>query len=282
MALRRADLVHTHHLRSLPSKVAATTAKLSRQPAVVTDHGLQGGDLAGFLPRLFVRFLAVSQYSARELGAPLDRTSVIYGGADPERYAPDESERRNGVLFVGRLTPHKGVDRLIAALPLGARLQIAGSEGHDPSPPENGYPALLRQLAANKDVAFLGPVRDADLPALYRQSSVLVLPSVERTCYGRTIRVSELLGLVVLEAMASGTPVVASRIGGLPEIVEDGVTGFLITPGNETELRDRLAELLGDPALASRMGAAARQSVVDRFTWHACAERCLAVYQELV
>jgi glycosyltransferase involved in cell wall biosynthesis len=186
------------------------------------------------------------------------------------------------VLFVGRLTPHKGVDRLIAALPPGARLQVAGSTGHDPQPPERDYPWLLRQLAADRDIEFLGPVSDALLPALYRQAAVLALPSVHRTCYGREIRVSELLGLVVLEAMASGTPVVCSRLGGLVEVVQHGVTGFLVEPGDVAELRERLAELLQNPILARRMGRNARELVLARFTWRACAERCLAAYGELV
>ncbi len=281
LALGGADLVHTHHLRSLPSKLAAISALVRRRPAVVTDHGLQGSDWGGVLQRLFARFLAVSSYSARELDAPVDRTKIIYGGADPERFAPDPTIRRDGALFVGRLTPHKGVDRLIAALPPGAHLRIAGSEGHDPQPPERNYPDLLRQLAAEKEVEFLGPVADPDLPSLYRSASVLVLPSVERTCYGREIRVSELLGLVALEAMASGTPVIASSLGGLREIVRDGETGFLVTPGDKSELSERLSQVLSDPMLAARMGTNAREWVVERFSWRACAERCLTVYAEL-
>lgn len=280
--MRGADLVHTHHLRSAPSRIAALAARLHRRPAVVTDHGLQGGDWAGLLPRLFARFLPVSAYSARELGAPPSRTTVIYGGADPVRFTPDPATIRDGVLFVGRLTPHKGVDRLLAALPPGARLRIAGSEGHDPDPPERDYPALLRRLAARQAVQFLGAVPGADLPALYRGAVVLALPSVQHTCYGRTIRVSELLGLVVLEAMASGTPVVCSRLGGLPEIVQHGVTGFLVEPDNLAELRERLAELLGDRERAAQFGRNARELVQEHFTWRACAERCLEVYTELL
>jgi glycosyltransferase involved in cell wall biosynthesis len=280
--LARADLVHTHHLLSTPSRLAAVAARARRQRTVVTDHGLTGGDWAGLLPRLFDRFLLVSAYSARELRAPSERTRVIYGGADPQRYAPDPSLGRDGVLFVGRLTPHKGVDRLIAALPADARLRIAGSSGHDAALPEREYPGLLRRLAHDRDVEFLGAVHDDDLPALYRRAAVLVLPSVEKTCYGRDVRVSELLGLVVLEAMASGTPVVASRLGGLAEVVQHGVTGFLVEPGNVTELQDRLAQILRDPSLAARMGARARELVLDRFTWRACAERCLTAYAELL
>lgn len=281
-ALAGADVVHTHHLRSAPGRIAALAARARRQRAVVTDHGLQGGDWAGLLPRLFQRVLAVSRYSARELGAPPERTAIIYGGADPRRYVPDASATRDGVLFVGRLTPHKGVDRLIQALPPGATLRLAGSVGHDPHPPERAYPRLLRQLAAGGAVEFLGPVPDEQLPSAYRQAAVLALPSVHRTCYGRAVRVSELLGLVVLEAMASGTPVVCSRLGGLPEIVQHGVTGYLVEPGDVGELRERLAELLADRALAARMGRRARELVLERFTWRACAERCLVVYQELL
>ena len=280
-ALRGGDLVHTHHMRSTPSRLAALAARARRRPAVVTDHGLRGSDWGGLLPRLFDRFLVVSAYSARELGSPLERTRVIYGGADPERYAPDPSLSRQGVLFVGRLTPHKGVDHLIAALPPGAHLRVAGSSGHDLNLPERDYPLLLHQLAAGREVEFLGPVPDDQLPDLYRRAAVLVLPSVERTCYGRVMRPSELLGLAVLEAMASGTPVIASRLGGVTEVVQHGVTGFLIEPGNVAELRDRLAEILGNPALAARLGRNARELVIDRFTWRACAERCVGAYAEL-
>ena len=280
-ALAGADVVHTHHMRSTPSRVAALVARARGQQPVVTDHGLGGGDWGGLLPRLFARFLTVSAYSARELRAPPARTRVIYGGADPQRFAPDGDAIRRGVLFVGRLTPHKGVDRLIAALPPGAHLRVVGSAGHDPALPEREYPLLLRRLAAGHDVEFLGPVADDVLPSLYREAAVLVLPSVHQTCYGRDVRVSELLGLVVLEAMASGTPVVCSRLGGLPEVVQHGTTGFLVEPGNVAELRESVAALLHDPALARRMGRNGRELVLERFTWQATAERCLAAYEEL-
>jgi glycosyltransferase involved in cell wall biosynthesis len=281
-ALARADIVHTHHLRSAPSRIAAVVARARARPAVVTDHGLQGGTWAGLLPRLFQRFLTVSEYSARELGAPPSRTRVIYGGVDCDRYRPDPAAARGGVLFVGRVTPHKGVDRLVRALPASATLTVVGTGGHDPEPPERDYPALLRRLAEGRAVRFLGAVPEERLPELYRQAAVLALPSVHRTCYGRHIAVVELLGLVVLEAMASGTPVVCSRVGGLPEIVEDGVNGFLVEPGDVEALHERLAEILGDRALAARMGRNARELALERFTWSACAERCLEAYAELV
>lgn len=278
-AVSRAHVVHTHHMRSLPSKWAALGGRAFGRRVVVTDHGLTGSSWRGLLPRLFDAFLLVSAYSARELGAPPERTSIVYGGADPQRYVPDPAVTRSGVLFVGRLTPHKGVDHLIQAVPLSEQLNLVGSTGHDPRLPERDYPKLLRQLARERDVRFLGSVADGELPVLYRSAAVLALPSVERTCYGRHVQVSELLGLAVLEAMASGTPVVASRIGGVAEIVQHGVTGYLVTPGDIAELRDRLTQLLSDASLARRMGTAARELALDRFTWQHVAQRCLAAYE---
>jgi glycosyltransferase involved in cell wall biosynthesis len=281
-ALAGADLVHAHHLRSAPSRLAAVNARIRGIRTAVTDHGLGGGDWAGLLPRLFDRFLTVSAYSARQLAAPVSRTRVVYGGADPARFAPDPQATGRGILFVGRLTPHKGVDRLIEALPEEAGLRVVGSPGHDPDLPEREYPELLRRLAGRRNVEFLGVVPDSDLPTLYRGAQVLALPSVHRTCFGREVRVSELLGLAAIEAMASGTPVVASRLGGLPEVVEHGVTGFLVEPGDVAELRGRLEQVLSDRRLAVRLGRNAREHFLEKFTWEACADRCVAAYAELV
>jgi glycosyltransferase involved in cell wall biosynthesis len=281
-ALTGADVVHTHHTRSAPSRIAALAARSQGRGVVTTDHGLGGGGWFGLLPALFDGFLPVSRFSASVLGTPAGRTRVIYGGADPRRFAPDPDAARDGVLYLGRLTPHKGVDRLLAALPDGARLTVAGTGGHDPRPPERDYPQLLRGLARGREVAFAGAVPDDALPALHRRAAVFVLPSVKTDCYGRHFAISELLGLSVLEAMASGTPVVASRVDGVPEVVRDGDTGFLVTPGDVPELRDRLAQLLGDRRLAERMGRRGRELVLEAFTWDACARRCLAAYAELV
>jgi glycosyltransferase involved in cell wall biosynthesis len=278
-ALARADVVHTHHMRSAPSRIAAVAARAAGRPLAVTDHGLGGGGWCGILPRLFDRFLAVSRFSALTLGAPPDRTAVVYGGADPVRYHPPGGrDERDGVLFVGRLTPHKGIDLLIRAMPPGVPLTILGTGGHDPRPPESGYPGLLARLARGRRVRFLSGADDAEVAALYRRAAVVCLPSVAVTCYGRRIKISELLGLAAIESMASGTPVVCSRIGGLAEVVRDGETGFLIEPGNVAELRDRIATVLADRRLARRLGDDARQLAVEQFTWRACAQRCLAAY----
>ncbi|MBW3595325.1 MAG: glycosyltransferase family 4 protein [Actinobacteria bacterium] len=275
--LKKADVVHAHHMRSAASRITALLTVPTSKALVVTDHGLGGGGWFGLLPRMFDAFLAVSEFSATTLAAPPERTHIIYGGCDPHRFCPDDGTRE-GVLFVGRITPHKGIDRLLRAIPPDVRLTIAGTAGHDPDPPENAYPQLLHDLARGKDVGFAGEIDEQRLPELYRRARVYVLPSVNVTCYGRRIEISELLGLSLLEAMASGTPVVATRTGGVPEVVRDGETGYLVEPGDEQELRSAIEDLLGDPKKAARMGRAGRDLVLEGFTWDKCARRCLAAY----
>jgi len=275
--LAKADVVHAHHMRSASSRMTALLTIPTSKTLVVTDHGLGGGGWLGLLPRMFDAFLPVSDFSARTLDAPKARTHVVYGGCDPERFRPDDG-KREGVLFLGRITPHKGIDRLLRAIPPQVPLTIAGTAGHDPDPPESGYPRLLHDLARGKNVRFAGEIGDDRLPELYRRAQVYVLPSVDITCYGKRVEISELLGLSLLEAMASATPVVASRIGGVPEIVRDGETGHLVEPGDEDGLRGALDELLRDKKKAARMGAAGRQLVLERFTWERCAGRCIRAY----
>ncbi len=283
--LRSADVVHAHQLWALPTQLAVRWAALLRKPVALTDHGLlprRLGPLGRAVPARIDRFLTVSQHSAEMVGAPPDKTRVIYGGVEVDRFSPDPTAARSGALYVGRMTPHKGIDVLLRALPEGASLTVAGTAGHDRDLPEREYPRLLRSLARGKDVRFVGEVPEGHLPELHRHAEVFVLPSVTRNCYGHRVVISELLGLSVLEAMASGTPVVASRVGGVPEVVADGVTGFLVEPGDVEGLRDRLATLLAHPALARRLGDNGRAAVCERFMWDACARRCLDAYREMV
>jgi glycosyltransferase involved in cell wall biosynthesis len=279
--LAGADIVHTHHLRSAPSRIAAVLANMRGQHLVTTDHGLGGGGWWGALPRLFDRFLTVSRYAAATLRVPSEKVRIIYGGADVRRFAPDAVEPRNGILFVGRVTPHKGVDRLLRAMPHTAALTIVGAHARDRHAPDSGYPTLIRRMAEGLDVRFASALGDDDLARCYRRAQVLALPSVHVTCYEQRVAISELLGLAAIEAMACGTPVVASRLGGVPEVVRDGETGYLVEPGDIDGLRDRLATVLADERLARRLGDNACAHVREHFTWDACARRCLSAYEEL-
>jgi len=159
--------------------------------------------------------------------------------------------RPDDIIYAGVLTPLKGVHHLLNAFAMlpkdlsEARLLIIGH------PEDREYTANLKaqvkRLGLDGRVEFLGEVSQKELASYMAQSRVFVLPSL-----------SEGLGRVVFEAMAVGTPVVASRVGGIPEVVEEGVTGFLIPPGDEVSLEQKLRWILQHPSEVAEMGHRAR------------------------
>jgi glycosyltransferase involved in cell wall biosynthesis len=275
-ALAPADLVHIHQPFTRCGEVGLLVAKQQRKPVCVTDHGGASSRLADELDLLALvdRVVAYSDF-----GASLYRTSrpidVIKGGVDDRFFTPASTPaRRDRILYAGRLLPHKGVDRLIEALPAGVPLTVCGRPYHQE------YARRLRELAASKDVTFLADADDAALRDLYRRSWATVLPSVYLDCYGTTHRMPELMGLTLLESMACGTPAIAARVGGMPEFVEHGLTGFVFD--GVGELSAQLASLAGDDALADRLGRAAREAIVTRHGLTAVGARLRALYDSLV
>lgn len=169
-------------------------------------------------------------------------------------------------LFVGRLTHQKNVDLLLesfAALEDEPRPRIALA-GNGPLRGE--LEATVRRLHLADDVCFLGERSDAR--ELMQAADLVVLPSRD-----------EGLSNVILEAMAAGRPVLATRVGGTPELVEDGATGILFDPGDAAALTEALRKLAADPALRMRMGEAARTRIADHYSPAVLARDTLAVYR---
>ena len=166
-------------------------------------------------------------------------------------YSVNGSRDENTVLYVGRLEQVKGIPLLLEAANLvvqeypGARFILAGSS-HPTLPPED-IDAMIRSYSLQKHVAQLGHVSQQELMSLYRKAALCVVPSHY-----------ESFGLVALEAMACGVAVVAAQTGGLPEVVENGTTGLLVSPGDANALAGAIGELLGDPGKRARMGDAGR------------------------
>ena len=145
---------------------------------------------------------------------------------------------------MGRLLPHKGVHDLIEALPSGIGLDIVGRD------PGQDYGGALRALADGRDIAFVGSVSEAELVARYRRALCVVLPSTYKNRFGADTAVPELLGQTLLEGQACGTPAIATNVGGMPETVIDGVTGYIVPEHSPPVLRERLerlAEILRSP-----------------------------------
>ena len=231
------------------------------------------------------RAFLIGQY-----GADASRVRVVPCGIDLTRFQPtgiEESRCRAakafpqldveagpGILFVGRLEEAKGADLLIEALPLiqaqpDALLWIAGGDERD-----NGERARLRGLAEARGVAarvrFVNAVDRAQLPDLYRAAAVCAVPSAY-----------ESFGLVAVEAMASGTPPVATRVGGLAATITHGKTGLLAGDRRPEQFASAIEQLLSDDVLRRRMGAAAAAEMAV-FSWDNVARSILDVYQDLL
>ncbi len=276
-AIADADLVHLHAAYNRSSEMGLLLARQQRKPICLTDHGSQTSTLGQDLGIIELADLIIANSA---FGASLYRTrrpiEVILGGVDATRFTPSPSNvrpERDRVLFVGRLLPHKGIDRLIDALPSGLPLTICGR------PYDEGCYRNLRWRAEGKDITFVTDADDALLLDLYRRAWVNVLPSVYRDCYGNTYAAPELMGFTLQEAMACGTPAICTRVGGMPEYIEEGRTGFIVD--SVEELRDRLERLASEPGLADQMGAEARRVVEREYDLKVAGRRMLAAYQRV-
>jgi glycosyltransferase involved in cell wall biosynthesis len=270
------DVIHCGTWHTLTTDLCVLFAQLTGKKVFVTDVG--GGSSFSLTRRLPIarwvdRFLLIAEEGGAGFEAHRDRWSILFAGIDTRRFSPPPADhRRDGVLYVGRLLPHKGIDVLVRATDPGVPLRIVGRPYHD------DYFAMLRRLAEGKDVTFVIDATDDQILDHYRSAVVSVLPSVSRTVYGNFTPLPELLGFTAMEAMACGTPVVVSRVGGMHHVVDDGATGYLVPPGDVDAMGDRLRRLLADRTLAANMGAAARRRIEDLFTWDHVAERCLEAY----
>jgi colanic acid/amylovoran biosynthesis glycosyltransferase len=262
------DLHHVHvHLANNAADVARLATSLARRthPSQawtwsLAMHGpTEFADVAGFDLAAKVRsasFVAcITDFCRSQLMALVGpdvwpRLHVVRMSVDLERYQPRAREHHDGplrVLFVGRLVAEKGPDLLVDAVgaldPGAVSVRIVGA-----GPLREHLEAKVAELG--RDVTLVGPLGQDELPDEYAAADVLVLPSA-----------AEGLPVVLMEAMACGVPVVTTRITGIPELVEDGVSGILVTPGRADLVADALVRVRKDPDWAERLGMAGHAAV---------------------
>jgi glycosyltransferase involved in cell wall biosynthesis len=257
-AARHADLVHANWL------AGAVIARFAGRPFIVTLHGsgtagrfsdLALAERAPRLVRLLLRraraVICCSEQLADAMrSCGLENVSAIPYGVDvPDEFGQEDPAAP--VLYAGRLSPEKNID-VIAQATEGLPRIIAGD-------------GPLRALLPDA----LGFVPHEDLSRLYDRAAVVVLASQ-----------MEGLPNVVLEAMAHGKTVIATPVGGIPTLIDDGVTGFLVPVGDAAALRSAIERVLADPALRKRVGDAARARVREYCSWDAVTARTLQIYAE--
>jgi glycosyltransferase involved in cell wall biosynthesis len=301
LARGKPEVVHAHTYGTHQVTVAARFHRDAGTPFVLTAHyhppwSIEGGwwrhRLRGFYDRVLARSILQSaarvivqtqeeERLLRELGVPLPKVSIVPPGYRPLPVSPADGvtfARQYGLddpylLFVGRLASNKGLLALLDAfVPLARRdphatLVLVGEDGGMAAPVD----ARSRELGLAGRVRRLGHVADdRTLASAYQGARALVLPSDY-----------EAFGLVLLESLAQGTPVIASRVGGVPEIVEDGRTGLLVPPGGTGQLAEAIGRIWDDPELGRRLGEAGRTTVVPRFSWDAVAGTLEGIYREV-
>jgi glycosyltransferase involved in cell wall biosynthesis len=259
----------------LASSLAAMFCRLTRRRIFVTELGGGGWDLSAYIntDRWYDGHLHISAYSRSIYGHEHSTSArVILGGIDTDKFSPAQVRRQLKLVYCGRLLPHKGIDILIEALPLSVELDVIGRVV------EPDYLAHLNHLARGKRVNFHHDWDDLKLVAAYREAACVILPSVYKTMYGEETVVPELLGQTLLEGMACSSPVIATNVAALPEVVVDGETGFVVPPNDPVGLRERIFWLLDHPGESDLMGAAGRRRVLAYFTWPSVVQRCFAAY----
>lgn len=277
-----ADVIVAHGHAYLGSLYAALAARQTRKPLVVVQHNpwvdyphpldwvehAVDQTLGRWVLNQATIVVAVSECTRRFVStiAPAAHSIVIHSGVDTSRFTPAPRRDDYGARFVTvrRLVPRNGVDTLIRAWqqsrlsPYG-ELLVAGNG------PQR---RRLQKLSGTQaGIRFLGRVNDETLPALYRHATAVVLPT----------RSGEGFGLVVAEALASGTPVIATRSGGVTELVKHGVNGLLVEPDQPRQLAAALRRVALDRSLAAQLRAGA-QTCHERLSW----DTSIAAFEELL
>ncbi len=291
-----ADVVHAHLPPPLSAHYAADACDQRGLPLVLTYHCDVEipSPVGSLIETLYRRSLGASTlrrarrvvvttrtYAATSRSVWRYNPVVIPNAVDTHRFNPDVDGMvvrtrlkippdRPVALLVGRIVAHKGIEHFIEAsryMP-GVQFLIAGEGTH-----LEGMEHLAQRLGVADRVRFLGRVSEENLPRVYAACDLFVLPSVSRL---------EAFGIVALEAMATGKPVVVADIPGVREVIEDGREGLLTDPVNPQDLAEKIRRLVEDPSLRQEMGRRGREKVLASFTTETVADQVLKVYADVL
>jgi glycosyltransferase involved in cell wall biosynthesis len=279
---RGCDIIHANW--TLSAALALPAKVIHRKPLVVT---VQGSDLVRATRRAWIARMTrlvlrrsdqviVLSTALRDralaLGVPANRVEIVPNGVDVDKFTPRQAGREALILFVGALSEIKGVEYLVRALPAiltrrpEYRLALVG-EG----PQQRELMALAESLNLAEQVEFVGPQSPGQVQAWMRRAKVLVLPSIE-----------EGLGVVLLEALASGTPCAASQAGGIPDVITPEV-GVLFPPADSDALAQAVLKIIdAEPEDYAKHSRQARHRAETHFSWRVVAARLVQIYRAVL
>ncbi|MBI4354775.1 MAG: lipopolysaccharide heptosyltransferase II, partial [Candidatus Omnitrophica bacterium] len=284
------DGIDVIHARSrVPAWIGYWASRRTRKPFVTTCHGFYAPHPASSVMMwgrvVVVPSQALGRYLIDRFGVPPERLRVIPRGVDLSEFTPPPNHLVGGqphearpwrIGLIGRLSTIKGHDVALRALHqlvqnrLAVRLCVVGDAPSHKPHIRSALEQMSRSLQIDHAIEWLGMRHD--IPEVLRSLDLVIVPSVYPESFGRT----------VIEAQAVGVPVVASRLGALADIIEEGETGLLVEPGNPTALAAAVTRLLSDDALRRRLSQSARSRVEQRFSLEQMVEGYEAVYQDCV
>jgi glycosyltransferase involved in cell wall biosynthesis len=279
--LKEYDVVHFHEF----DITFPFFSYLVKKPKIIHCHGLDVPYLKGnhvirkLLKHLASVFISVSHQMTNDflsLGINRDKIAYVPNGVDTQLFKPHGEKDDDLLLFVGRIAPVKGLHVLLKSLhyldkPI--RLVIIGGMSELPKYYSYIMEAIKREKRKGKhDIIYLGARDQADIIKWYQKASILAFPSTEY----------EALGIVNVESLACETPVVATSVGGVPEVVKDGENGMLIEPNDPISLADKIQYLLDNEEIRKRFGREGRKQVIKDYSLEVAVEKLIKIYKQII
>ncbi|MBU0548785.1 MAG: glycosyltransferase [Candidatus Omnitrophica bacterium] len=288
MEIIRKEKIDIVHARSrVPAWIAFFACRLTGALFITTCHGYYGNHFAsrpmGWGKLVICPSQIIANHMIKDFGLPLEKIRLVPRGLDLEKFKfilPDKKEKKQPGVFnigiIGRLSPIKGHPYFLRAIARVLRkvsspaikIWIVGDASSSHQAYKHELEVLVKRLGLVYCTEFLGTQKD--IPSVLADLNLLVLASVKHEAFGR----------VVIEAQAAGVPVIAARVGGVVDIIDDETTGILVTPADIDGLGKAIIRIIKDTALANSLAEKAYRKVKEKFTLEIMAENTLAVYQE--
>ena len=282
--INKEDIQIVHARSRVPAWIAFFACRKTKAVLVTTCHGYYTSHFfsqaMGFGKRVIAISEVIGRHMVHDFGVPADIVRIIPRSVDLSKFqikrADKDANAPKVITMIGRITPLKGhpyflkaMSQVVRHMP-NVRIQIIG----DAPPKKKSYKdeliMLSKRLGLASHVEFLGNRRD--IPQLLAQSDCLVLSTITQEAFGR----------VILEAQAAGVPVVATKVGGVVEIIDDGRTGLLVMPKDPEGMSKAIIRILQDPHLSARMVEQSQKRIDERYTIKHMADATLNVYKEVL